>query len=184
MLEHRALEPLEFGPRIDPQLLDQLASGRIELAQRLRLPARTVQGHHELRSQPLTQRVLGDELAQCRDDQLVPAEHQPGVDLVFERRGAQLVEAVDLGHGELLVGDVLKGFTSPQRQRRAQLGERRGRVVVPVFEPFGGRVHQPVEPVHVDPVGIDIEHVASGDGAKRWGRARWANPSARRRYDT
>ncbi|HET6752077.1 MAG TPA: hypothetical protein VFL71_22755, partial [Actinomycetes bacterium] len=74
--EDRLLQPLQRRGRVDAQLLGQHRAGLLVDAQRVRLPPGAVQRQHQLRPQPLAQRVAGDERVELADEQGVAAERQ------------------------------------------------------------------------------------------------------------
>ena len=63
LLEQGPVELLQLTPGIDAELLDQQSARSIDLAQRLGLTARPIQGERELGPKPLGKRILGDQLA-------------------------------------------------------------------------------------------------------------------------
>ena len=57
------MELLQLTAGIDAELLDEQSARGVDLAQRLGLPARPIQGERELSPQSLAKRILGDQLA-------------------------------------------------------------------------------------------------------------------------
>jgi hypothetical protein len=158
--KHRRLQPLQLRAGVKAQLLAEQPAGPPVDLQRLGLPARLVQGAHELPAEPLAQRVLGDQRLQLPDDRGVAAKGQVGLDPVLHRRQPQLGQPCDLPFGEGLVRHVGKGRAPPQRQ---PLGQQRRRGVGAAGRQggmaFGG---EPLEPDRVDLLGVDREQVAGG----------------------
>ena len=108
---------------------------------------------HQLASQPLTRRVLGDERRELADELGMTAERELGVDSVLERCEAQLLEPRACGLGEALVGEVRERRAAPERERLAQLRRR-------VRECGLSRVpQQRLEPVEVDLILLDLEQI-------------------------
>src|SRR5215211_502575 len=58
--------------------------------------------------------MLGDQLAQRGDGELVLAERQPGVDLVLERGGPQLLQPGGFGDRGRGVTQVLEWLAAPE----------------------------------------------------------------------
>ena len=156
----------------------------VDLAERLGLPARPVQGQRELSPEPLAQRILGDQLTERRDGELVLAEPQPSVDLVLERGRPQLVEPVGLGDRRRCSTQVLEWLASPEPESGSQFLEGRWRR--PAAAP---RAARPLPDEGLEAVGVE----RSGSTSSRYpaptvrnaGRpAPDPSPSVRRRYDT
>src|SRR5689334_24218624 len=83
------------------------------------------------------------------------AQLELGLDQLLARRRAQLLEAGDLDHRERLECQVGQRRSAPQSERlvqklRADLGS----------PSFGGLRDEPLEPVQIDLIGGDVEHVA------------------------
>src|SRR5262249_56123177 len=83
--EDRALELLELGARLDPELVhERFARAPVDV-ERLRLTAGLVEREHQLAARPLAERVAVHELLELRDQTRVTAEGEVGVDAVLER---------------------------------------------------------------------------------------------------
>ena len=76
--------------------------------ERFRLPARAVEGKHELAPKALCQRVLGDQALELADELVVAAESEIRVDTVLEGGEAKLIQPSDLalGRADELVGEL------------------------------------------------------------------------------
>ena len=74
LLEDRALERVKRSPGFDPELGEQRAARGTVSVERLRLPARAVEGDHQLSVQTLPQAVPGYESFELRNQFGVPAE--------------------------------------------------------------------------------------------------------------
>ena len=61
LLKHRPLELLQLRARLDAELLDECRPRRLVGGKSFGLPARAVQGEHQLPPQPLPQRMLRDQ---------------------------------------------------------------------------------------------------------------------------
>ena len=84
---------------------------------RFRLPARAVEGEHELRDEPLTVSVLVDERTKLTHEVVVASEGEIRVDPLLQRTQALLLEACDLGGAgaeERCVGEHL---AAPEPER-------------------------------------------------------------------
>jgi hypothetical protein len=126
--EDRPLKRLQLGPRLDPELVEQVGPRLRVLLERLRLPPGPVQRQHQLAAWPLPARVGSDELAQPRDDGVDLSERQLGVQQVGLTGGALLVEPARGVLGERGVAEVGEGIAAPQRQRRVERDPCRCRV--------------------------------------------------------
>ena len=88
--------------------------------ERLGLPAAAIERKHQLPSQPLAQRVGGDEHLELAHHLGVAPQRQIGLDPLLERGEAKFVEPRDLGLRERLVREVGERRTTPERQADAQ----------------------------------------------------------------
>ena len=90
-------------------------------AQRLCLPAGAVEREHQLAREPLAQR---DASPSATSSSATSAwwrtESELGVDSLFDRRQPQLLEALDLGPRERLVGEIGERSATPERERLAE----------------------------------------------------------------
>ncbi len=111
----------ELAARLDAELLDEPAAGRLVDLQRVGLAAGAVEGEHELAAQALLQRMLGGEGFQLADQLGVLAEREVGLDALCQAVEARLLQAGDLRLGEGLVAEV--------GQRRARATSRAPRAV-------------------------------------------------------
>ena len=103
--------------------------------------------------------MIGDQRREPADDVGVAAEGEIGLDLLLERGDAQLVQALDLGLGERLVGDIGQGGAAPQRESAL---ERAGGLL----RAAGGELaatlgDELLEPVRVDPLTIERQPIAA-----------------------
>jgi hypothetical protein len=97
-----------------------------------------------------------DQRLELADQLGVASERQVGVDSLVEHGEPHLREAGDLRLGKPLVGEVSERGTAPQRERLPQLG-RRAR-----WSGAAGLGRELLEPRHVELIGLDVEHVATG----------------------
>ena len=111
------LQRAQLGARLDADVLDQPLAGGAVGGERLGLAPVAVERRHQLRPQPLAQRVLADEALEVADQPPVAAERELGLDAQLERRGAQLLEPHDRGLRERRVGDVHQRGAAPLAER-------------------------------------------------------------------
>ena len=134
MAQHGLLQPAQLRARLEPQLVDQRAARVGVGLERLGLATAAVEREHQLRAEPLPQRVACDERAQLRDQLGVAAEREVGVDAQLERLEPLLLERLDGRDGELLVGEVGERAAPPLAERCPQrlggLARAAGREVV------------------------------------------------------
>src|SRR5215211_391005 len=108
------------APGVDTQLLDQHRPGPLIGQQGIGLPARAVQGHQQLRPQPLPQRLVPDQPLQLGDQLPMATQPQLGLDPILQRTEPQLGQAVGLGRADVGVQEPLERPTAPQPQRLTQ----------------------------------------------------------------
>ena len=158
--EDLGLELAQLRARLEPQLVAHLPSAVAVGLQRLGLPPAAVEREHELAAYALAQRVLAHERLELADHLRVAAERQVCVDALLDGDQAQLVEPRDLLLGERLVGEVRQRRAAPQRQPLAQPLRRAIRLARGERALAG--VHRPLEALHVDIVGAELQQVAVG----------------------
>ena len=186
LLEHGPVELLQLAAGIDAELLDEQSARGVELAQCLGLPARPIQGERELSPQPLAERMLGDQLADRRDGELVLAERQPGVDLVLERGGPQLLEPGGLGDRGRSIRQVLEWLAAPEAERGPQFVQGNLGVDRPRRrQPRRRRADEELEAVGVERRPGSTSSRYPAPTVRSAGRpAPDPSPTVRRRYDT
>jgi hypothetical protein len=91
LAQHRTLQPLERRARLDPQLVDEHAAGRLVGGQRLGLAARPVEREHQLPAQTLAEGVLRRERVELRGQCGVTAEGEVCVDPHLDREQVHLL---------------------------------------------------------------------------------------------
>ena len=168
----RPLQLLERRTRLDPELVDEGSARILVRVQGLRLPARPVQRRHQIPPQTFAERVLGDECLELADQLVVAPEREVGVDPELDRCQPDLLEPGDRRLGEALVGEVRERRAPPQRQRVAQPLRRVGRQAAGEQAP--PLVHQPLESVEIELVGLDPDDVAGRSGRQHVLRKRLA----------
>ena len=85
------------GRRVEPEFLAQPRAQRAERTQRITLATGPVERQHQVTGQPLAERVLADQALELTDQLPGPPGAQIGVDPIFDRRQAELVQSGDLG---------------------------------------------------------------------------------------
>ena len=125
--------------------------------ERLGLPARPVEGEHQLHPERLAQRMLCRERLELADEIGVTAEGEVRGDPILERDQPKLLEARGLGLCEPLVDEVDEWGAAPEtegvpEQRGGPLG-RAARELVPTL------LDERLETPRVDSFGIDDELV-------------------------
>jgi hypothetical protein len=160
LIEDRALQALELGPRDDPEFLGQRAMGVLVGLECLGLAARPVEGEHELAAQPLPPRVLAHERLQLADDGGGASEREVRLDPLLEGAEPELLEAGDLGLSKRFVGELTQRGAAPQSN--GLMEEAGGGLDV------GGRHRAPavgeklLEALGVQAAGLDPEQIPPG----------------------
>ena len=113
------VELLQLGRRLDAEFVDEVLVGVPEGGQGLPLAPGSVQRQHEQATQPLPQRVVGDELTQLADQVLVVTDGQVDLDTFRHHVDPPFGEAVPLGVQERARQSVERR-PSPQPQRGMQ----------------------------------------------------------------
>lgn len=135
--------------------------------QRLGLPAAAVERQHELKTQPLPDRELGDQLDQPAHRLAVPAGGKFQLGTRLQRDGPQLDQPVP-GGVEPEAGEPGERLALPQLQRGVRLGQRHpglpGRLRLP------GVPHAPLETRHVDRLGGHPQQVTGVGEREHLGR--------------
>ena len=117
MTQDLRLEPLELRAGLDPQLLDEPRARVLVRVERLGLPARAVEGQHELAAEASRGAGARDERLELADDVAVAAELEIGLDPLLERDQPKLLEPPDLGLRELLEREL--GERGPRQSASA-----------------------------------------------------------------
>ncbi len=163
LAQHRALQLLQRRARLDPQLVDEHASGGLVGGQRLGLASRPVEREHQLAAQALAEGVLGRQRVELRDQRGVPAEREVGVDPHLDREQVHLLEAPDRRLRERLVDEIGERGAAPERERLAQ--------------PLGGLLRlggaglldEALEAVEIELLGGELDHVAGRERDEQLG---------------
>ena len=103
----------------DAQILAEAGPQAAEGPERVRLPARPVQGQHQLLGESLAGGILACERFQLADQLGCESPTEIGVEPKLDGLQTQFVEPSDLCLGEGLIGDVCVGTAMPERQSLA-----------------------------------------------------------------
>ena len=128
--KHRLLELAKRQAGLDPELLDEQASGLLVGLQRLSLAPRPVEGAHQLASQLLAERILGDEGLELPDEIRVAAEPELELDPLADHGEPEILEPRDLRPSEVLERKFLQRRPSPEPECFTQQFDRALRVVL------------------------------------------------------
>ena len=93
-------------------------------AKRVGLPARPVQGEHQLSAQPLAEGSAGDRGVELGDELGVAAHRQQGVETVLGDRRPQLLPPTRRGDRGRHVGELDQRPTAPQTERAGRSSRR------------------------------------------------------------
>ena len=120
LTQDRALELLQPGAGLDPELVDEDAPRLPACLERLVLTSRAVEGEDLLLAEPLPVWVLGDERFQRRRQGVVPAAGELGIVPELDGCDPELLEALRLGRRRRISRQVGQRRPAPERQGRAQ----------------------------------------------------------------
>ena len=163
--QHVGLQLAQRRAGLEAELLDHDPAPVAVGVERLRLPSAAVQRQHQEGSGPLAQRVPADERLQLAHDLGMAAEGQIGLDALLQGDQPQLVQPRDLVLGERRIGEVGEGLPPPHAERGTER-LRRPRRLAPA-ERLLAVVQRPLEPLHVDVVAPDAQHVAARSREQR-----------------
>ena len=164
--EHPALELAQLCARLEAELVgEQRARLAVDL-ERLRLAA-AVEGEHQLRPQPLAERVLGDERSELGNELALAAAAEVGLEPVLQHLQPHLLEPLGLA-AERLRGQA--GQRGPRQSASASCNSSAARSQSPA-----ARAARPSAAIcsncEIEPVSIQHERVAAGptlDRARPW----------------
>ena len=172
VIEDLMLESLQSLARLEAELLSERTATLLVGAQRFGLSSRPVEREHELSAQPLSKRLLGDELLELDDELVVAPEREIGFDPLFQRCEPKLVETGDLGLREVRVPELDEGRPTPERKRIAeQVGRRRGFALrersASFLEAHAKRGRVELVGLEVEPVPVSVGLEGAAGGAQR-----------------
>ncbi len=162
VIEDPALEAAQALARLDAEFLGERHPAPLVGAQRLRLAVRAVQRQHQLGGEALAVGMLRPEHLQLADHLPVPSEGEVGLDPFLERPEPQLLETIDVGGRERLVGEVGQRRAPPQRERLPDAVGRGARVAA--RELPACLLHAAFEAVGVELTVRDAEQVSAAAG--------------------
>jgi hypothetical protein len=151
---------MELGqrrPRFRALLVHQATAGFPVEAQRVGWPAAPVKGGHLVGDEGFIQRVLSQQTANLADQVGVPALGQLAPDPLQDRGAALLLETVPHPRHPVAANPGQR-LAAPERVCLPQ--QRRCVIVVTAGRQGIGLPAKPAELMHVDRLGIDLEHVA------------------------
>ena len=154
LAQDRAVERLQLRPGLDPELLDERPPRIVVGGERLGLAAAPVEREHQVRAQPLAQRVRADERLDLGHELGVRAQLEVGGDPLLEHAEAQILEPVDLGLRERLQLHVGQRRPAPERERLAE--EQRP---VPPAQPHRASRTSRSKRAEIELVAVELEHV-------------------------
>ena len=164
------LQAAELGAGLDADLLAQDATRPLIGAEGVGLPSTPIQGQHEQAPPVLAQRLLLDQPLDERDHGLGAGGGQPGCGQIVLGVEPHPLQAGRRAPGERVVLVAGERPAPPECQRLAQ---QLPSVLRPALvECPTTRVHQLLEPEHVDLVGRQVQHVARARGAQAAGAVR------------
>ena len=155
---------MEAPPGLDTEVGDEpVASAPIHV-EGVCLASRPVEREHQTGSERFVQRMLCGELVELPDELAVPAERQLRVDALLEGSQQHLVQSRDRELCERLVLEARERRPAPHSQGvTLELERRLGLVARQGPACLGG---QALEPLQVELLGREAEHVAGGLGVE------------------
>ena len=121
--------------------------------ERLGLTAGAIESKHQLTTQPLSERELGDERLELGDEARPLPELEVGVDALLDRLHTELLEPADLCLGEGLERQIREWRSPPERERLPQLR----RALQSLSRPRLG--DETLEAAEIDTLSFDVEDV-------------------------
>jgi hypothetical protein len=156
--QDRLMQISEPPARLDAELLGERPPGRCVSIQRFRLAPGARKREHQLATEPLAQRMLGDQDAQPRHELRVAPQRELRLDAFFLRAGAKLLQLGPRRPRERRVRDVGQRRRPAQVDRLVDRDQRRAGVA---RGELGTRALQQVlEAHHIDRIALDLQHVA------------------------
>jgi hypothetical protein len=159
--EDRLLQLPEIGPRLEAELVGEDAPRLLERLERVRLAAAAIESEHQLRPQPLSERVVGERRAKRGCELTVLAERERNLELLLERVDMQGLEPTRLGTEPRRRRQPHQGGAAPQLER---CSDRVGRGAdVAVAERPACVCEQLLEPFRVDARAVERVPVGGAD---------------------
>ena len=116
LLKDALCEVLQLRARVQPELIRQLLAGTRIRVERVRLPARAVEGDHQLAAEALPERVGEGQRFEFGDEVAVPARRQFGGAEHLQRSQAYLLQPGHFGDGGINDVQVRVRPSPPQPQ--------------------------------------------------------------------
>ena len=151
-----AFQLLQRPTRFDTHLVRERPPGTAVGIQRVGLPPRAIQAHHQLLVQPLVQRMPGDQALQFPDEFGVPTHHQIGLDPGDHHVHPLFGQSRDLGLRERQRHELGQRRSPPQLQRLGEPGRghvRCGR------QRLGALPGQSFEPQQIHALRVQLQHI-------------------------
>ena len=152
------LEALKLRARVETELVREERPHVAVGLERLRLAAAPIESDHQLGPCPLAQRMLAHELLELGDQLGMPAELELRLEAVFEPGEAELAEA---GEGRVDRGVERElGERRPPPERESVVERGCGLLGTSGHQRLPPLPDAPLEAVHVEPLGVDLEDIA------------------------
>jgi hypothetical protein len=124
MLEDALFQPAQLRPRLQPELLGQMAPARMQRGQSVRLTARTVQRHHEVGHQALACGMVVCQALKFRDQFWSETDGQVRFGTPLQSGHAPFVQPVAHANGKWLRAQVGQGSAPPKTESLAERTRR------------------------------------------------------------
>jgi hypothetical protein len=116
LVQNRLLQLPQLAARLDPQTVDERATGLLVCLEGLGLSARTVQSEHQLAAKTLPQRIRRDERLELPGELGVTTFDEVSSDALFQAGETEVLEPGDLCLRKIVIGEVRERRTPPERQ--------------------------------------------------------------------
>jgi hypothetical protein len=151
-----ALQLLQLGSGLDPQLLAPAASRVLVGAQRLGLAAGAVERQHEQAPSPLPVGVVGDECLEFAHHLGVIAGSERRFDPILRRNQPALLQLHEVWPQGRLIGEIGQRRAAPHRQGLVEFGNCGARIIR--YQAVTGR-RPMLEAIGIELILRDVEHV-------------------------
>ena len=157
LIEDAPFELTQLGGRLEPKLVDEHGTARPVAPERVRLPAGSIEGEHQLAPRALAQRVLGDEPLEIRQHALVAAKPKICVDSGLDACEVEPIQPGRLVPRERARRQVGERLTAPQVERTSE--ERAREPDVPALERLPPVCEEQFEPGRIELAVLEVELV-------------------------
>nr|WP_260478892.1 hypothetical protein [Kibdelosporangium aridum] len=127
--QHLLVQLPQFGTRLDAELVDKEAICSLVGGQRLGPPPGMTQGDQQSAPQVFSRGILYRQRAERRNDDVMLAECDVGIQQVFTHGPALFLQLGGLGLPDVH-GQFLEGVTAPQFERRVEVFDGPARIAV------------------------------------------------------